>query len=282
MTIPASPSPTTTADALTERPLPPIAKALSPEAIERFRTGKALSAENNFNKGKFAIKKPLPPDHPEVAAGVLDLESLMAPSLTPEEVAFQEEQNRKPAKPHFSAPKTFLNAHMVIIEQLLIDPGVTQTRLATLTGYSLNWLHKVMSSDAFQAKLAEEQKRYLDPIILTAVKDRLGGLISRSLEVMETKMDSPNITLDQAMGVFEMAAKATGMGAQKAVAPTQQFIVHMPQPQQNADSWAAQYNGGRTEKVIDSGGTETVVATLTPGTADATIPTPSTDMEYFR
>jgi len=202
--------------------------------------------------------KPLPPDHPAVAADVQDLEASFASALEPTEVAFHLQNHmaaltaKSVAANAGGPPKNFLQAHSVIIDALLMDPSVTVTRLATITGYSRNWLHKVISSDAFAAKYAERQKSVIDPLIAASIKDRLNGLASRSLEVLEERMESDTVPLDAAMNVFSMAAKALGIGAQKNVAPvTQQFIVHVPTRITSATDWATQHSGRPAETVVD-------------------------------
>lgn len=196
----------------------------------------------------------LPKDHPEVADGVAELEALLAPSLTPTEVAFHEEQRLAKLQAGADAyrdrapPKNFLQAHMVIIEQLLMNPGITTTALSTATGYSRNWLHKVMSSDAFQAKLAEKQKALIDPIVMATITDRIKGLASRSLEVLEERMEGEAISMDTALEVFQTASKALGLGAQKAAAPlVQQFVVHVPPRMASATEWASTHSGRPAE-----------------------------------
>lgn len=211
----------------------------------------ALRAPKNQYSGLIpGLRKPLPPDHPEVAAGVYDLEAAFASSLTPSEIAFHTKERMAPALAavQSSPPRNFLQAHMVIIDALLMDPGISTTKLATKTGYSRNWLHKVMSSDAFDAKLRERQAAIIDPIILSSIKDRLQGLTSRALEVMEERMESDEMSLDNALTVFGATSKALGLGQQKA-APVlaQQFIVHVPPRMTSATDWASQHSGRPVE-----------------------------------
>jgi hypothetical protein len=188
--------------------------------------------------------RPLAPAE-ETAAGVADLTALFAASLTDTEAAFAMEKHKATlVQPTGAAPKNFLQAHMIIIDQLLMDPSITTTRLSTVTGYSRNWLHKVMSSDAFQAKLAERQKTLCDPIILDAITDRLKGLTSRALEILDERLDNDKVSLDHALAVLGMSTKALGMGQQKAPAgPTANFIVHVPAQMPSASQWAAQHGG---------------------------------------
>lgn len=202
------------------------------------------------NPGQLIDKNaPLAPAE-QTAAGVSDLTALFADSLTDTEAAFALAKHKATlVQPTGAAPKNFLQAHMIIIDQLLMDPSISTTRLASVTGYSRNWLHKVMSSDAFQAKLAERQKNLCDPIVMDAIKDRLNGITSRALEILEERLDNDKVSLDHALSVLGMSTKALGLGQQKqAAGPTANFIIHVPAQMPSASDWAAQHGG--TTKIL--------------------------------
>lgn len=230
-----TPAPVKLADPSTVHPLSAHLLNLPKDTGPRWRTEAAL-----------------PKDDPTVASGVQELEALFAPSLTPTEVAFHAQQMTAAATAASAArvsraPTNFLQAHMIIIEQLLMNPSISQTELSGATGYSRNWLHKVMSSDAFQAKLAERQKALIDPIIFNTIQQRLQGLTSRSLEVMEQRMESDEVSLDTALTVFGATSKAMGLGANKTPVVAQQFIVHVPPRMSSATEWAALHSGRPAE-----------------------------------
>lgn len=232
----------------------PIPPTFDPESIHPLALA-ALRAPKDQTSGLLPPNyRPLPPDHPEVAGGIAQLDELFAPMLTPTEIAFHKEAAMAPARAAIqsSPPRNFLQAHMIIIDQLLMDPAISTTSLATVTGYSRNWLHRVMSSDAFQAKLAERQAAIIDPIIANSIKDRIQGLASRSLEIIEERMENDDISLANALEVFGVASKAMGLGQQKA-APVvaQQFIVHVPPRMASATDWAALHSGRPAEIVVD-------------------------------
>lgn len=178
-----------------------------------------------------------------VAGGVADLEAAFAHAITPTEVAWA--QGKTPtsdlnAEPRPVAPPKFKNAYHSIIDALLIDPSVTVTRLSTLTGYSRTWLHKVMSTDSFQAQLATRQKNCVDDHIRVAVMDRLSGLGSRALEILEERLDGDKVDAAFALEVAQFTTKAQGIGQQK-VQNTQNFIVQVPVPMTNAQEWATMH-----------------------------------------
>lgn len=212
---------------------------------------------------------PLPPNHPRVADAVNELSALFP--VSDSERAFHEEQikeriraidrarSRKP-----NADRTYLQAHEVVIDQLLMDPGITTTALSAATGYSRQWLHKIMSADAFQAKLASRQAALCDPIILSAIKDRLNGVVSRSLEILEERLDNDKISLDAALSVFAAGSKALGLGIAKAPPPTtHQFVVHMPAVGMDAAAWMGAHGGtalGATDSTQTTHETTTIEA----------------------
>lgn len=214
----------------------------------------------------------------ETAAGVADLTALFAASLTETEANFALEKHKATlVQPTGAAPKNFLQAHMIIIDQLLMDPSISTTKLSSVTGYSRNWLHKVMSSDAFQAKLAERQKTLCDPIVLDAITDRLKGLTSRALEILDERLDNDKVSLDHALAVLGMSTKALGMGQQKAATgPTANFIVHVPAQMPSASQWAQQHGGGSGATVAEPIDITPASLAEHPDPADSTDPTDPT------
>lgn len=243
---------------LAEPSSPPSPKLADPSAMHPLARAALLAPKDQYSGLLPPNYRPLPPDHPEVAAGVEDLSAFFAPSLTPSEVAFHNQEKMANLRElstkarQSEPPRTFLNAHLVIIDILLMDPAISTTALAAKTGYSRNWLHKVMSSDAFQAKLAERQKAIIDPLIMSSIKDRISGLASRTLEIIEERMDSDEVSLDNALAVFGVASKAMGLGVQKqAPVVAQQFIVHVPPRMSSSTDWAAQHSGRPVETVTE-------------------------------
>ena len=221
-------------------PLPPTVKVDSIHPISA-----ALLRESNKVNEKHGLLPPIrvkDPSDPSVAGGVADLQDFFKEALTPTEVDFFGKP--VPLKAPSGPPKNFLQAHTVIIDQLLMDPGITTTRLAKETGYSRNWLQKVMQSDAFQAKLAERQKALCDPIVYNTIAARLSGLTSRSLEILEERLESEEVSTATALEVFGVLSKASGMGVQK---PQQQnnFLIHVPAIMPNAVDWATAHGGGQ-------------------------------------
>lgn len=196
--------------------------------------------------------KPVPfadQNDPKVVADLAELNALV---LTPEAIALAKqleeekaeskrsylEEKSKQSKP----PPNYLRAHEAIIDQLLINPGATYGALSKITGYSRAWLSKVISSDAFQAKLAERQRALVDPIILSSIEARLKGTLGLSLDIIDERLEAAP-KFDDALATFSAISKAMGMG-QKVAAPAvqNQFIVRLPEKTLSAEQWAATHS----------------------------------------
>ncbi len=223
-----------------DKPLPAFTPVSSLSSLQKEVLRRTL--EDGFVP--FTGTTPLPP--PEVtAAGVADLNKMFEHSLSDSEAEFAMAQHKAEMAAKPPAPvKNIRNAHMIIIEKLLSEPGITITKLASVTGYSRQWLHKLMSSDAFEAKLAEKQKAMIEPIILETIADRIKGLTSRTIEILEERMESDKVSVDTALNVLGLTTKVLGMGQEKkANGPTNNFIVHVPAQMVNAKDWASQHGG---------------------------------------
>lgn len=196
--------------------------------------------------------KPLPildPSDPKVVADLAQLNGLV---LTPEAIALAKEHEARKAEEKRSyleekskqsvTPPNYLRAHEAIIDQLLIDPGATYGKLSKITGYSRGWLSKIVSSDAFQAKLADRQRALVDPIILSSIESRLKGTLGLSLDIIDERLEAAP-KFDDALAAFQAVSKAMGMG-QKVTAPIVQnsFIVRLPEKTLSADQWAATHS----------------------------------------
>src|SRR5208282_2934439 len=86
-------------------------------------------------------------------------------------------------------------------------------------GYTASWVSQVMSSDAFQAKLAERAAEIEDPTIRATVEEGLKGLIARSVEIIKEKLkgEPTSIPDNLAIRTLELSTRALGMGAKAPV-----------------------------------------------------------------
>lgn len=108
-------------------------------------------------------------------------------------------------------------SHEGMINLILANRGITQNELAAHFGYSASWISQVMSTDAFQAKLAERAAEIEDPTLRATVKDQLQGLAARSLEILREKLNSQSgdIPDNLALRTLELSTRALGYGVKE-------------------------------------------------------------------
>jgi transcriptional regulator with XRE-family HTH domain len=104
-----------------------------------------------------------------------------------------------------------------MINLILANRGITQNELAAHFGYSASWISQVMSTDAFQAQLAERAAEIEDPTLRATVKDQLQGLAARSLEILREKLNSQSgdIPDNLALRTLELSTRALGYGVKE-------------------------------------------------------------------
>ncbi len=108
-------------------------------------------------------------------------------------------------------------SHDGMINMILAHRGITQNQLAAHFGYSASWISQVMTSDAFQARLAERAMEIEDPTLRASVEDNLKGLVSRSMEILKEKLkrNPEEIPDNLAIRTLELSTRALGYGAKE-------------------------------------------------------------------
>ncbi|CAM5998770.1 unnamed protein product [Sphagnum balticum] len=122
-----------------------------------------------------------------------------------------------------SALKRLNYSHDALINMIIANPGISQNQLAASIGYSASWISQVMSSDAFQAKLAARSAELIDPTLRQTVEDNLKGIMHRSLAILNEKLSaSPEKVPDNlALRSLEVASRALGYGASQQTVAVQ-------------------------------------------------------------
>lgn len=134
--------------------------------------------------------------------------------------------------------------HDAMIDLVIANPAIAQGEIAKHFGYTQAWVSRIFASDAFQARLAERKEELVNPIITANVQDRIQGLAMQSLQILEEKLESTR-NPDLAVKVFELSTKAAGYGARKEnVAVQNNFVVHLPNKIESAQSWADAHRPG--------------------------------------
>lgn len=139
-------------------------------------------------------------------------------------------------------------SHDAMIDLVIMNPGIHQNAIAAAFGYSVPWVSRIFSSDAFQARLAARKEELVDPTIKATLEERFKALVLQSMDVLQEKLSNAP-TDDLALGVLNTAAKALGYGARQAPLLQQTFLVHTPPKDATSEGWEARH---RAVEVIDA------------------------------
>lgn len=162
----------------------------------------------------------------------MELDDLLRQSVSSQSQVVGATQNpptalpsRKPPQPyvppprHESGPNAGIGKvsykHDAIIDFIIANPCISQNEIARQFDYSVSWVSQMISSDAFQVRLAERSGDLVDPLLRRDRDAMFKSLIDRSWEVLHEKMSAPTNTIsDQlAVRVMELSSRAIGYGA---------------------------------------------------------------------
>lgn len=117
--------------------------------------------------------------------------------------------------------------HEALVDMMIARPELMQKDLAAHFGYTEAWLSQIISSDAFQVRLAERREALVDPAIRESLRLRFDGMVRRSLEILSEKLAKPadDVPDQLALRAFELSTRAAGYGA-TPVGPATQVNVH--------------------------------------------------------
>lgn len=137
--------------------------------------------------------------------------------------------------------------HDAMIDQIISNPGISEKELAEIFGYSVQWVNRLLCSDAFQARLALRKEEVIDPKLTATVEERLRGLAMQSMDVIQEKLAAtkdPKIAL-QALELSTRGMKY-GAGPQQAN-PT--FVVALPVVVATEKEWEAKHAGTQSKNI---------------------------------
>src|SRR6266404_8541740 len=120
-------------------------------------------------------------------------------------------------------------SHEAMIDLLITEPWISQNELADRFNMSASWISTIICSDLFQAKLAERRDQLVDPEIRMSLKTQFEGLLSRSMDILRTKLSAPPESVpDQlAVQVAKMAGQSLGLGAHETRVSVHETHVHL-------------------------------------------------------
>ena len=103
-------------------------------------------------------------------------------------------------------------SHEAMADLILSNPAIDQNDIAAHFGYTPGWVSQVISSDAFQAFIADRRAEIIDPVLRGAAEEAFKGLVMQSLAVLRRKLDV-NPSDQFALEVFKNSTRALGYGA---------------------------------------------------------------------
>jgi hypothetical protein len=100
--------------------------------------------------------------------------------------------------------------HDAMIDLIIQEPTVTRAELAELFGFSHGWVQRVLSSDAFQARLSDRKAVLVDPAIAGSVNERLRTVAMQALSIVSDKLGAEE-SASYAIDALGLSAKALGL-----------------------------------------------------------------------
>lgn len=138
-----------------------------------------------------------------------------------------------PAKP----PKKISYTHDQMIDEIVRNPGISQQGLAEMFGYTKTWICTLMSSDGFQARLAQRRKELVDPVIVRSLEQGLEVLSLQAVGVLQEKLEA-NPHPDVALKILEIASRHKKGDGGPLVSIN--YVAVMPPKAPDSPTWEAE------------------------------------------
>lgn len=153
----------------------------------------------------------------------LDLDGLLAeavahaPSPRTGEPAVAGQWPSGAAKPKDQAIAKIAYTHDAMIDLLIANPAMSQNDLAARFGYTASWVSQVMSSDAFQMRMAERREQIIDPTLRLTVKQNFDALVVRSLDILKEKLNKPSADIPDGLVLrtLDIGGRLAGYGVKE-------------------------------------------------------------------
>lgn len=151
-----------------------------------------------------------------------------------------EEDSSDPGAPKKPTLGKVRYTHDAIIDEILLDPSISQNELSARFGFSIGWLSIVVNSSAFKERLAERKGELIDPIIRATIEEKAAAASNRALDRLIERLDGP---APGAIKTQDLVAIAKLSVAAKTTAPPAQtqnlYVVQLPAPAPDSQSWLA-------------------------------------------
>jgi hypothetical protein len=118
-------------------------------------------------------------------------------------------------------------SHDAMIDLIIENPWVHQNELAAHFGYSPAWISTVMATDMFKARLAQRRDEVIDPALKASLEERFRAVVTKSLQVLQEKLEAPVVPDNLVLRAVELGAKALGLGGNAQAAPMAYPVDHL-------------------------------------------------------
>lgn len=135
--------------------------------------------------------------------------------------------------------------HDACIDEIMMNPSISQNELSQIFGYSAGWMSIVINSDAFQERLAQRKGELTDPKLRASINERLDAIARVSLEKLINRLDNPAAQI-KTMELVAIAKLGVGDKNTRPAGPMQQnnlYVVALPPQSRDSSSWLAQTQG---------------------------------------
>jgi hypothetical protein len=128
--------------------------------------------------------------------------------------------------------------HDAAIDEILMNPTISQNDLAKMFGFSAGWISVMMTSDAFKERLAERKAEIIDPILRATFEEKTKAAAHRSLDKLIERLDNPG-TAVATKDLIAIAKLGIPTGAAAPTVQNNLYVVALPAPAQNSTEWLA-------------------------------------------
>lgn len=141
--------------------------------------------------------------------------------------------------------------HDAIIDEILVDPAISQGEIARRFGYTQTWVSIIVNSDAFKERLAERKGELIDPKIRASVEERLESLAKGALDRLLDRVES-SVPL-KPLELVAIAKLGVGDRANRPAGPpvsNNLYVFTAPQSAENSTAWLQNSSRGKAPGVV--------------------------------
>lgn len=102
-----------------------------------------------------------------------------------------------------------------MIEVMIAHPDWALAQYAREFGRTKGWMASVLASESFQQTMAPYKHQILNPAITATMEERVRALAIRSMDVLQEKLDSKEVSDLVVLKATELGIKGLGMGQVK-------------------------------------------------------------------